>query len=93
MSEIIGNALNICIARTLGVLRVSHLGDETCYDGEDYVTDLNAMHEAEKVMTDAQYLVYTNIHLSQTTNHEQTGRIISATAKQRAEAFIKTMDS
>ena len=88
MSEIIGNASNIHIARMLGVLRVSHLGDEICYKGEDYIHDLNAMHEAEKKLTKEQWIVYEQ-------NLDRIGAfpMVHATAEQRAEAFIKTMDN
>jgi len=58
-----------------------------------YLTDLNAMHELEGLMSEAEYLVYVNCHLSRTSGHEENGRIISATASQRAEAFVLAMES
>ena len=46
-----------------------------------YTTDLNAMHEAEKVLTDHQWDDYIC----------QLGHAMGATAAQRAEAFLKTL--
>lgn len=50
----------------------------------DYPSDLNAMHEAEKVLTLDQYYKYSGRLL---------GKIggLSATAAQRAEAFLRTL--
>ena len=57
-----------------------------------YLTDLNAMHELEGLMSEAEYLVYVNCHLSRTSGHVENGRIVSATASQRAEAFVLAME-
>ena len=46
-----------------------------------FTTDLNAMHEAEKVLTDHQWDDYIC----------QLGHAMGATAAQRAEAFLKTL--
>lgn len=59
----------------------------------DYLTDLNAMHEAEKVLTAEQQAQYAM------TLHEMHGiplatfwhRVICSTAAQRAEAFLRTL--
>jgi len=53
----------------------------------NYCNDLNAMHEAEKVLVLAQWVVY----------GEELARLnafpmVHATAKQRAEAFLKTIE-
>jgi len=62
----------------------------------DYLNDLNAMHEAEKVLNDVQ-----RIHFSTQIMHSHNakgGRGCSpfdyghATARQRAEAFLKTLN-
>ncbi len=50
----------------------------------DYLNDLNAMHEAEKVLTDMQSIRY-EARLG------RIGRIFNATAAQRAEAFLRTI--
>lgn len=63
----------------------------------DYLNDLNAMHEAEKVLTDEQDLEYSEA-LEQVVgarfgcnNAEDMRRLRSATAAQRAEAFLRTL--
>jgi len=58
-------------------------------DCPDYLNDLNAMHEAEKVLTDENaekfraWLLKLNGY-----NHD---RVVSCTAAQRAEAFLRTI--
>ncbi len=59
----------------------------------DPLTDLNACHEMEKVLTQKQYWGTTTengyiYHLIQIT---ELGRAYSATAAQRCEAFLKTL--
>lgn len=54
----------------------------------DYLNDLNAMHEAEKVLTNEQLEVYCNI--LHKPNHGVYWAI-HATASQRAEAFLRTI--
>lgn len=55
----------------------------------DYLNDLNAMHEAEGILTNEQIEVYCSL-----LQKPQWGIwwAISATARQRAEAFIKTLN-
>ena len=55
----------------------------------DYFSDLNAMHEAEKVLTKEQRRKYVRT-LFQTTNTDWDSHC--ATAAQRAEAFLKTLN-
>ena len=64
-----------------GVLRFNH-------DRPNYLNDLNAMHEAEKVLTNEQLEVYCNI--LHKPNHGVYWAI-HATASQRAEAFLRTI--
>lgn len=54
----------------------------------DYLADLNAMHEAEKALTDMQQGYYWD-HLKDMTD-EGFGQL-HATAPQRAEAFLRTL--
>jgi hypothetical protein len=54
----------------------------------DYLNDLNAMHEAEKVLTRNQHETYYK-HLNY--NHNRRAPIWHTTAAQRAEAFIRTI--
>jgi hypothetical protein len=54
----------------------------------DYLNDLNAMHEAEESLHGNQYVEYTNLLI------EIEGSLfgIRATAAERAEAFLKTLN-
>lgn len=68
------------------------------YSPPDYPNDLNAMHEAEKVLTSPQleqfgrYLTKLVTGIFQMHHaHYDTARISHATASQRAEAFLKTI--
>ena len=56
----------------------------------DYLNDLNAMHEAEKVLTDEQKREY-RICLFRLCDC-YAGREVHTTAAQRAEAFLKTLN-
>jgi hypothetical protein len=70
----------------------------------DYLNDLNAMHEAEKVLTDEQFFDWSkdkhtdmsyNGHLFRIVDRATTParpcRYHSASAAQRAEAFLRTI--
>lgn len=64
----------------------------------DYLTDLNAMHEAEKHMEQSETYVChdyaENLRIViYSTNPRRVGefRLLNATASQRAEAFLKTL--
>lgn len=52
----------------------------------DYCNDLNAMHEAEKVLTNIQ-----REHYRTELVYQYSGGDIFATAAQRAEAFLRTI--
>ena len=56
----------------------------------DYLNDLNAMHEAEKVLTDRQTRTYT-ANLWRMTHYAKIFSSIHATAPQRCEAFLRTL--
>lgn len=64
----------------------------------DYLNDLNAMHEAEKTLTEKQAIWYLQ-KLSQVRLKQGEGgmiacmldRMVFATAAQRAEAFLRTI--
>ena len=63
----------------------------------DYLNDLNAMHDAEKVLTDEQYRKYGKAlvlaGIGQNRTDLEAGRAtLSATASQRAEAFLRTLN-
>jgi hypothetical protein len=55
----------------------------------DYLNDLNAMHEAEKVLVSLQWVSY--LKRLQTLCDESVTWPIHATAAQRAEAFLRTI--
>jgi hypothetical protein len=54
----------------------------------DYCDDLNAMHEAEKVLTDDQREVFYPRNLGA---WQRPFNVIYATARQRAEALLRTL--
>ena len=64
----------------------------------DYLNDLNAMHEAEKVLTEKQQRDYCFRLLLELVDGSVTNDLndhfifIRATAAQRAEAFLKTLN-
>jgi len=55
----------------------------------DYLNDLNAMHEAEKVLTSEHVTSYV---YSLESMNERWSTPAFATASQRAEAFLRTID-
>lgn len=56
----------------------------------NYCNDLNAMHEAEKVLTDNQFMRYSRwIESFMQSPHYRS--YLSASARQRAEAFLRTL--
>lgn len=59
----------------------------------NYCTDLNAMHEAEKVLKSFQHLVNYHALLGYCggTTLVRLHECITATARQRAEAFLRTL--
>ena len=71
------------------------LSPHGCYEPEpDYLNDLNAMHEAEKVLTEDQREQYLN-SLYKVCNPDSmlndAWNLNCATAAQRAEAFLRTI--
>ena len=68
-----------------GVLRFNH-------DRPDYLNDLNAMHEAEKTLNPIKAAEYARMLTSIAWQSEQpVFAPMTATARQRAEAFLKTL--
>jgi hypothetical protein len=64
----------------------------------NYLNDLNAMHEAEKVLTHDQMIDYSRHVGKLVTSHLPASRaawmdfkLINSTASQRAEAFLRTI--
>jgi len=62
---------------------------------KDYCTDLNAMHEAEKVLTKDRNSYLTELAILVSTDdlrgQDADWPWVCATARQRAEAFLKTV--
>ena len=54
----------------------------------DFCNDLNAMHEAEKFLRDANLLFEYGMHISNSHHYEY---LLRATARERAEAFLRTL--
>jgi hypothetical protein len=60
----------------------------------DYLNDLNAMHEAEKALTEKQRIAYSDCTYDIALKAQKEigkWRWISLTAAQRAEAFLRTI--
>lgn len=62
----------------------------------DYLNDLNAMHEAEKILTALQRAPYAHellrlVAINQPWCHLDFFQVAHATAEQRAEAFLRTI--
>lgn len=60
----------------------------------DYLTDLNAMHEAEKVLKVEQHFTF-QVELARVINtitYPLNFALLHATASQRAEAFLRTLN-
>lgn len=62
-------------------------------DLPDYPNDLNAMHEVEKVLTSIQYWTFVEwVRVTVQDKHvDYVAHPTSATAAQRAEAFLRTI--
>jgi hypothetical protein len=65
--------------------------DCTYYELWDWANDLNAMHEAEKVLTDAQCVFFRTYLREQLGPHPASLYVWHATARQRAEAFLRVL--
>ena len=55
---------------------------------KDYCNDLNAMNEAEKFLRDANLLFEYGMHITNSHHYEY---LLRATARERAEAFLRTL--
>lgn len=57
----------------------------------DYCTDLNAMHEAEKIMTKDQWEDFVDYLVNDWSTPDPWKEVCHTTARQRAEAFLRTL--
>lgn len=75
-------------------LEESHRGADTWARVPMYLQDLNAMHEAEKIlMTDPNLMnKYQNYELPKFVGNANSNWLCRATAAQRAEAFLRTLN-
>ena len=89
--------INAAIAEACGWTNVTAAHRSGKAPGADYVGyefypnycgDLNAMHEAEKVLRDADLLFEYGMHISNSHHYEY---LLGATARERAEAFLRTL--
>jgi hypothetical protein len=70
-------------------------GGEAYRNPPDYLNDLNAMHQAEKVLTEEQRVAYSDHTYDvacEAQRETKKWRWISLTAAQRAEAFLRTLN-
>lgn len=58
----------------------------------NYFRDLNAMHEAEKVLTPEQWKDYSEDMCQQSHSGYLTDHLLHATAKQKAESFLRALN-
>ena len=81
----------IAIAEKHGTMRWSYALPKKCVAASvpDYLNDLNAMHDAEKVLTSSQEKEYVN---NLDWMSERWGGTVFATAAQRAEAFLRAIE-
>ena len=112
------NAQRIAIAEACGWTEIRHNPRTEVWDGvppkeqehqwdvlvPDYLTDLNAMHEAEKLAKITHdsavfdiwcrhlFRIVEGCELSGTTARPLNRAIVKATAAQRAEAFLRTLN-
>ena len=82
----------VCIDGGSGFYKGFDNGAELRPDLPDYCSDLNAMHEAEKIVTSDCNLTYSS-ELARITDahYSDDPDFFCATARQRAEAFLRTL--
>ncbi len=95
----------IAIAEACGLSEIGwmyetlmHAGTGTFLDVPEYLTDLNAMHEAEKALNHNmsahyadQLCLLVGIDWNSDAEFDEFFKLSNATAAQRAEAFLKTI--
>jgi hypothetical protein len=85
---------NVAIRMTEGTIRVITGFKHHTFDEEipDYCNDLNAMHEAEKILSDESHADYACELVKTIRQNGEWFESVSATARQRAEAFLKNIN-
>ena len=92
--------INIAIAEACGwkyVNNETHAPDGSFWWSKeleipDYCNDLNAMHEAEKILNDESHADYACELVKTIRRNGEWFESVSATAAQRAEAFLRTIN-
>ena len=92
--------INIAIAEACGwkyVNNETHAPDGSFWWSKeleipDYCNDLNAMHEAEKILSDESHADYACELVKTIRRNGEWFESVSATAAQRAEAFLRTIN-
>ena len=81
----------IAIAEACGTMRWSYALPKKCVGASvpNYLNDLNAMHDAEKMLTSSQIAQYVD---SLEEMNERWSTPAFATAAQRAEAFLRAIE-
>jgi len=84
--------INAAIARECGDY-ICECCKDICKDcDKNYCTDLNAMHEVEKLVTSDWNPTYANqLAKAVNANYSDDPCFFCATARQRAEAFLRTL--
>lgn len=87
--------INRAIAEACGwnnkpVVRTNGKGSVWVTEWPDYCSDLNAMHEAEKVLSDDQFKLYSH-WVEKLMPNTGFRFLLCATASQRAEAFVRSL--
>ena len=86
---------DVAIRLTEGTIKVMTGFKNFPFDEEvpDYLNDLNAMHEAEKILNHVKAAEYARMLTSTAWQSEQpVFAPMTATAAQRAEAFLRTLN-
>jgi hypothetical protein len=85
---------NVTIGVTEGAIRVVVGYKHHTFDEEipNYCNDLNAMHEAEKILSDESHADYACELVKTIRRNGEWFESVSATAAQRAKAFLKTIN-
>jgi len=76
---------------TSGLVEAWQKGAEYTTKLPDYPNDLNAMHEAEKALSEEQWIAYIEI-LGTVMPDARLRSYVHATAAQRAKAFLETFN-
>lgn len=88
------------LRRPDGIIIVAEMTGEACsrsqfvHSAPNYLKDLNVIHEAEKRLTEEQWEIYLRILSRNITRTwwEGARAVCHATAAQRSEAFLKTLN-